>query len=259
MHRFSFFTLTCIPLLLSVSMFAHCIEAEEVDELFGPVTPERYLTGRFDPAKHPFFVSLSGYGVPTRGRHILVRRETAGALSDLFSAFKKDHPGIQLWVTSGTRSWYSQKSIWEGKWNGKRRVGGQRLNRTIPDHARRARKILEFSSMPGTSRHHWGSDVDFNVLTNSYYKKGPGRTLYGWLQKNAGRFGFCQTYTAGRNAGYQEERWHWSYTPLSKPLLAEWRRLIKKKRAQLMGKFAGSETSISMAPEYVESINPACK
>lgn len=247
-------------LTLTACLLAQCrINGEEVADLFGPTPPVRYLTGRFAPEKHPAFVSLERYGIPTRGRKILVRQETAEALQALQRALKKDHPKMPFLVISGTRNWYSQKGIWERKWTGRTLVGGKRLNRSIPDPARRAKKILEYSSMPGTSRHHWGSDVDINSLTNSYFKKGQGRVLYAWLRKNAGRFGFCQPYTAGRTAGYQEERWHWSYLPLSRPLLSEWRAQIKADRASLMGRFAGSAASTSMAPVYVESINPDCK
>ena len=249
-----------IQISVAVLFLVGCsVNGEEVEDLFGPTAPVSYLTGRFAPEKHPAFVSLAGYGIPTRGRPILVRQETAEALRALHAALKKDHPKMPFWVTSGTRNWYSQKSIWERKWNGRTLVGGKRLNQSIPDPTRRAKKILEYSSMPGTSRHHWGSDVDINSLTNTYYKKGKGRVLYAWLQKNAERFGFCQPYTAGRKAGYQEERWHWSYRPLSRPLLAQWLEQIKERRAKLMGKFAGSTASIQLAPVYVETINPACK
>ena len=55
--------------------------------------------------------------------------------------------------------------------------------------------ILEYSSAPGTSRHHWGTDMDINALQNDYFSnKGNGAFLYEWLQKNAAKFGFCQPY-----------------------------------------------------------------
>ena len=243
----------------AIFLFATCVGGEEVEDLFGPVAPESYLTGRFAPEKHPYFVRLSEYGIPTRGRTIWLRRETAEALREMYVQLRKDHPKLPFWVVSGTRNWYSQKGIWEGKWTGRRKVGGRRLNETLPDPTTRARKILEFSSMPGTSRHHWGSDFDINSLTNSYYKKGQGKILFEWMRKNAGRFGFCQPYTAGRKGGYLEERWHWSYMGLARPLLREWERRVKGDRARHMGRFAGSGVSVRMAPVYVETIDAECR
>lgn len=239
---------------------AHCtVNGEQIEDLYGPIAPEAYLTGRFAPESHPNFVSLGRVGVPTNGRDIVLRREAAAALKEMYAALKKDHPRLRFFVISGTRNWHSQKGIWERKWTGRQAVGGQRLDRSHPDPVRRARKILEYSSMPGTSRHHWGTDVDLTSLTNSYFKRGEGKLLYDWLQKNAQRFGFCQPYTAGRDGGYQEERWHWSYLPLARPLLREWDDRVKDDRSRLMGKFAGSDAAIKMAPEYVETINPDCK
>ncbi|MBK6785752.1 MAG: D-alanyl-D-alanine carboxypeptidase family protein [Saprospiraceae bacterium] len=39
-----------------------------------------------------------------------------------------------------------------------------------------------------------------------------------WLLKNSASYGFCMTYTkfdAQRTTGYQPEKWHWSFTPVS--------------------------------------------
>lgn len=247
--------LCLVPVLFCVE----CLEAQANPDLFGPTEPADYLTGRFIPEKHPLFVSLDRYGIPTGGRPIWLRKETAVALKDLYVALKRDHPAIEFWVTSGTRNRVSQKGIWEAKWSGRTLVEGRALPQSHPDPLARARKILEFSSMPGTSRHHWGTDFDLNALTNTYYNTGNGKTLFGWLQANAARFGFCQPYTAGRKGGYREERWHWSFVALSRPLLRAWVEIIKPDREKRMGPFAGQAVAIPMAPEYVETIHPACQ
>ncbi len=83
--------------------------------------------------------------------------------------------------------------------------------------------ILRFSAVPGASRHHWGTDVDFNSVANADWAppsagSRTGRTLYAlgqWLQSNAARAGFVQSYTAGRPGGHAEEPWHWSYAPIA--------------------------------------------
>ena len=83
--------------------------------------------------------------------------------------------------------------------------------------------ILTVSSLPGASRHHWGTDVDFNSTTSAHWAPAasaaskPGRLfdLGLWLQAHAARVGFVQAYTAGRTGGYSEEAWHYSYAPIA--------------------------------------------
>lgn len=229
--------------------------------LYGDMPPERYLSGRFDPAEESLFVSLSSAGIPTDGREHYLRREAAAALKKLYDALVRDHPGVQFWVQSSTRSWYAQKVIWENKWNGRTLVAGRDLSAVFKDPLKRAVKILEYSSMPGTSRHHWGTDFDMNRLRNSYYDFGNGALIYRWMRKNARRFGFCQPYTAGRKDGYREERWHWSYVPLARLYLRDWRRLFngKKKNLRGIGSFDGSGDALDLAPVYVESVNERCR
>ena len=72
---------------------------------------------------------------------------------------------IQLIIVSGTRNFKEQKAIWNRKWN--------RYNNL--KSIDRIKKILEYSSMPSTSRHHWGTDLDLNNLNNSYFTSGKGK------------------------------------------------------------------------------------
>jgi hypothetical protein len=94
-------------------------------------------------------------------------------------------------------------------------------NVLTPDQ--RQREILQTSSAPGTSRHHWGTDVDLgshpDSLTNEIWETGQYAGAYQWLQQNAIVYGMIQPYTAGRSGGYQEERWHWSYYPVAQALV----------------------------------------
>lgn len=228
------------------------------DELYGTLSAGDYLIGNFDPATQPLFLNVNTVNIKTMGRTIYLRREAAEALNRMIADFKKEHPDVDLWVVSGTRNFASQKGIWEGKWNGTRAVNGQQLNRTIPDGRQRALKILEYSSMPGTSRHHWGTDFDINILQNDYYKRGPGLEIYAWLQSNAHKYGFCQPYTAGREAGYNEERWHWSYVPLSSIFLRDWNDTVKP-RYPLNLSFDGVGSASDLASVYVNSVDESCK
>ncbi|OHD66157.1 MAG: hypothetical protein A2176_07900 [Spirochaetes bacterium RBG_13_51_14] len=251
---------SAVKVLVAVILIASCRGVADESSLYGSVPAVRHLTGRFDPAKHELFVCLNDVGIPTNNRRHYVRREAAAALKDLYTAFRKEHPTIPFWVQSSFRGFDDQKYIWDGKWTGTIEVAGHRLN-TIRDPRKRALEILKYSAMPGTSRHHWGADFDINVLNNNYFETGEGRVLYRWLTANAGRYGFCQPYTAGRSGGYSVEKWHWSYAPLAKKFLAGWNAHYRKSPGDFSreGLFCGSDLTGDLAPVYVNSIDAACE
>jgi LAS superfamily LD-carboxypeptidase LdcB len=161
-----------------------------------------FLMGRFDPAIHERFGRIDDKH--TNKTNIYLDREVYNAFLRMHNDALK--AGFRLMIVSATRDFYYQKRIWDYKWSGQ--------PESLSDEEK-AVKILEYSSMPGSSRHHWGTDIDLNVLDNSYYEKGEGKRIYDWLKENAHNYGFCQPYTAGREKGYQEEKWHWTYLPLS--------------------------------------------
>jgi D-alanyl-D-alanine carboxypeptidase len=149
-------------------------------------------------------------------RNMYLNRETYAAFEKMYRAAKAD--GIHLQIVSGARSFEHQKAIWDRKWN---------ANEDLEPLCR-SKKILKFSSMPATSRHHWGTDIDLNNLENSYFEKDSGKAEYEWLVNNAGRYGFFQVYTSkdsGRT-GYSEEKWHWSYLPLARHYLQAYNELV---------------------------------
>lgn len=220
--------------------------------------PLDFITGRFSPAKHPNFVSL-GSQYSNRS-NMYLQKPAYDAFKAMYKAAKKD--GVRLVIRSAARSFNAQRSIWEGKWIGKRKVGGAlNIHKKIPDPMQRARKILEYSSMPGSSRHHWGTEIDLNSFNNDWFDSGKGKRIYNWLQQNAARFGFCQTYTAksidGRT-GYNEEKWHWSYMPLSGPYTEQ---AAQQLRNHMIRGFKGAETAeaVNIVGEYVLGINPQCR
>lgn len=225
-------------------------------DVYGGIDPENYVTGRFHPGTHPLFVSLADAGIPTDGRRQLLRREAVAALRRLFADFRASHPGIPFHVRSSTRTFADQKMIWDAKW----RRGDASREGKKKNPRERALDILRYSSMPGTSRHHWGTDFDLQVLRNDYYETGAGRVLYRWLTENARRYGFCQPYTRGRSGGYCEEKWHWSYMPLAGPFLARWNGAYRRDPAAFTreGLFSGSAEAGDLAPVYVNEINGEC-
>ncbi len=249
-----------ITFLFAAVILTHC-DTTRADNrvLFGETPPAEYLTGRFTPSAHPLFVDAGAAGIPSNGRQYL-RKETVQALKNMYQELIKSVPGASFRIASSTRNFFDQKGIWENKWNGRMLVEGKSLNKSHPDPMQRALKILEYSSMPGTSRHHWGTDFDINELNNSYYINGAGAAMYRWMQANAARYGFCQPYSAGRTAGYQEEKWHWSYRPLSAQLLQQWEAMHKDNPGWMVtpGLFAGNETAGRLAEIYVQTVNPDC-
>lgn len=220
-----------------------------------------YVTGRFNPSEHKLFVNLKKNGIPCTGPEHYLRIEAAEALTAMLRDFRKENPKIKIFIISSTRNFTLQKKIWDEKWSGKRKVTGTPDIQRIKDPVERATAILKYSSMPGTSRHHWGTDFDINMLSNDYFEKGEGKVIYDWLSANAETYGFGQPYTAGRASGYLEEKWHWSYLPLAKQFLSDWNSLYEDDPEQFSreGIFMGSADAGILAPDYVNSINPICK
>lgn len=216
-----------------------------------------YLTGKFNPAKDKSFTECDLEYANREG--IYLQEETYKAFIKMFYAAKND--GVTLKIISGTRNFAYQKSIWEQKWNGSRLVDGKNLATTVKDPVERASIILKYSSMPGTSRHHWGTDIDLNSMENKYFETPAGKKIYDWLCNNASKYGFCQPFsTLGekRKDGYQEEKWHWSYLPLAKTFLKEYQ---KKVTYDHITGFAGSQTAreLKVIDNYVMSINKDCE
>lgn len=132
--------------------------------------------------------------------------------------------GIQIQLISGYRSYARQKKIFEAKYKSLIKTGIPQLE-AIQD-------ITTYSSIPGTSRHHWGTDIDViqhkeelpivdDVLTTEYYsQEGRYSEMHEWMQLHAEKFGFHLAYTDDSSrSGYAYEPWHYSYVPKSKPYL----------------------------------------
>ena len=133
------------------------------------------------------------------------------------AAFKDS---INIKIVSAFRSYDRQKQIWNRKYKYYREQGLS--ENEIFD------KITDYSTIPGTSRHHWGTEIDIiavngdmpmrNVLNEKHFKKGGAfHKMYQWLQENAEKFGFCEVYTdEPTRKGFEYEPWHYSYKPQSK-------------------------------------------
>jgi len=216
-----------------------------------------YLTGKFDPSTREDFTLISPeYSLSPNKMYL--RYEAYEAYLKMQNAATADK--INLKITSATRNFDYQKDLWNNKWSGATLVDGQNLSKSIPDELGRFKKILEYSAVPGTSRHHWGTDIDINGADQKYFQTEKGKKAYEWLTRNAQNFGFCQTYNlkdGARGTGYNEEKWHWSYLPLSKNFTQEYKKLIKSE--DIKG-FLGDEyvPELNLIDNYVLGINPDC-
>ncbi len=216
-----------------------------------------YIMGKFEPATHPDFMLIPEKYRDSQLRHI--RYDVWEAFLKMYEVAVKD--GVNLRIISATRNFDHQKRIWENKWTGHTKIeNGRDASISYPDPKIRALKILEYSSMPGTSRHHWGTDMDFNALNNTYFEAGEGLKVYQWLVRNAHQYGFCQPYTHfddERRTGYQAEKWHWTYMPVAYVIQKAAQHLLTDKEVK---GFLGAETAIDIevVTNYVGGIHPSC-
>ncbi len=206
---------------------------------------------------------LLGKGNPllTSGTGYRLRPEAATAFEKLKVAALKDK--IQVKVISSYRDYAHQNRIWERKYNRFRESGLSPIDSI--------KKIIEYSTIPGTSRHHWGTDIDLidgtpkvtgDVLVPSkFYGTGPFCKFKEWMDTHANSFGFYLVYTdAPGRKGFKHEPWHYSYAPLSVPYLKKYKELDIKTRLQENKLVGSSHLTTAFIDAYIQEnildINP---
>jgi LAS superfamily LD-carboxypeptidase LdcB len=142
--------------------------------------------------------------------------------------------GIELHPFSAFRDFEAQLKIWNLKYTGKRplyAIDGQELDITGMSPESLVKHILNWSALPGGSRHHWGTEIDVidtaalpdgyqvQLLPKETEEGGVFHQLHRWLDRNMERFGFFRPYARYQN-GICAEPWHISYAPVSQPALA---------------------------------------
>lgn len=171
-----------------------------------PTFSEMSLLGRSNPKLHSDSIPL---------------------LTDVGTAFLKMQAaarkaGIEIEIVSAYRSYDRQKGIWNRKYRSNTKRG------LTPKQ--NIKKIIEYSTLPGTSRHHWGTDVDLVdgkqpkigdlLLTEKFHGNGPYVNMRKWMDTHAATYGFVRPYTEDDNRrGFYYEPWHYSYAPLAIPML----------------------------------------
>jgi LAS superfamily LD-carboxypeptidase LdcB len=137
--------------------------------------------------------------------------------------------GFDLVPISSFRDFSRQLSIWNGKFRGEKPmldVSGRPIDVSELSPLQRVEAILLWSALPGASRHHWGTDVDFvdrnatppgyrvRLTQEEFAPAGPFAPLVEWLETNAPRFGFFRPFR-GVLSGVQPEPWHFSFAPVA--------------------------------------------
>ena len=204
------------------------------------------LTGDIVYSDHANYIKLEKKYLLNATGNSYLHKDAAEAYKRM--ADDAEEEGISLKAISCGRNFKAQKSIWEKKWI--------REDFIIFDSGPvRCAEIMRFSSMPGTSRHHWGTEIDIYSLKNKDFADGEGLKIYEWLTTHAKDYGFYQPYTAGRDKGYEEEKWHWSYYPISGPMLEQFNAKIDY---TLITGFNGSEyaSQVGAIENYVNGIAP---
>ncbi|HEH9394764.1 M15 family metallopeptidase [Aeromonas salmonicida] len=160
-----------------------------------------------------------------RGPHRLTAA-TAAAFNDMQVAAA--HEGHNLQAASSWRSFERQLAIWNGKWRGERPLldaDNQPLDALQLSDTERLHAILRWSALPGTSRHHWGTDLDIYdpdclpagtklALEPWEYEAGGWFSDLGdWLTDHMNDFGFFLPYArpVGSGSGVAYEPWHISF------------------------------------------------
>ncbi|OOF58759.1 M15 family metallopeptidase [Rodentibacter myodis] len=139
--------------------------------------------------------------------------------------------GFNLQPASSFRDFQRQQMIWNGKFNGERKVhddDGQPLDLSQLDDWQKCQAILRWSALPGASRHHWGTEIDIfdpdrlpqnqslQLEPWEYEKGGYFFELSEFLTENLPHFDFALPFMQmAKNKKIGREPWHISYLPLA--------------------------------------------
>lgn len=159
-------------------------------------------------------------------KHVVIYKDKHRLHPEALEAFLKLQrsalaAGFQLEVVSSFRDYARQVAIWQRKVT--------ELTTLPPDEI--IESILRWSALPGTSRHHWGTDIDIfdakkmqakdvQLIPEESATGGAFYELHQWLDEElrAGRAqGFYRPYHEDRG-GVSPEPWHLSFAPLAQGL-----------------------------------------
>ncbi|MXV38171.1 D-alanyl-D-alanine carboxypeptidase family protein [Flavobacteriaceae bacterium Ap0902] len=195
------------------------------------------------------------------GKGFNLREEAANSLSAMLKEASKS--GFNPYVVSSYRSYNHQKRIWNNKYT--------RFTKDGLSPQATIEKIIKYSTIPGTSRHHWGTDFDIigsakNIPSNPLHEKhfnqgGQYHAFKLWLNENSIQFGFKEVYTNNPDRkGFKYEPWHFSYATTACKMLSQY---IEKEvigelyKADIMGAENFTQEFLSRyLKENILDINP---
>lgn len=155
-----------------------------------------------------------------------LEKETASAFKAMQSHALQH--GFSLRLCSGWRSFERQLKIFNAKARQERPLF-DRNNQLCDVNTMSSEQILEailgWSALPGLSRHHWGTDLDWfdgakvdkyalQLEPWEYQPEGPCYGLAVWLEEHMERYGFFRPYREDLG-GVAPEPWHLSFAPVS--------------------------------------------
>ena len=169
---------------------------------------------------------LTALGLQACGADGLLMPETGKALGKLKRRAQRQ--GFDMRVASSFRDYHHQLRIFNAKARGQRPVTDDH-DRLVDPSALSPQDyllaILRFSALPGTSRHHWGTDIDvwnaaavaadysLQLSMAEYAPSGPFGEFSSWLRARVDADdaeGFYLPY-ATDTGGVAPEPWHLSY------------------------------------------------
>ncbi len=184
--------------------------------------------------------------------------EVLGAYQSLQAAASQ--AGWRLVIVSGYRSFAAQRAIWN------RKVRAYRVTRGL-DPGGNIERVMKYTSIPGISRHHWGTDLDLGEWTihpavTVPMDSGPSRMrrFYDWLDLHAPDYGFCRAYRGGSGA-IQDEPWHWSFVRLAAAYAMEFqgiRDFDELQNRQVEGSEWIETHFLEIKRLQIDSVDPEC-
>jgi len=184
--------------------------------------------------------------VPFLGTSYLVHKLIAQDLRRLKD--KAQEAGFDMQIISSFRQYSRQLTIWNEKVLGRRPVLD--YNGKVLDISRLTNKellyaIMRWSAVPGSSRHHWGTDIDIydaktqnasdvKLTPEECEGNGPAAELNRWLDQQINQyksFGFYRPYAEDRG-GVAPEKWHLSHCFISQKISQQYTHSIFKKHIE---------------------------
>ena len=114
--------------------------------------------------------------------------------------------GIDIGIISAWRSYDTQRILFDDKVS---RLKSQGYSQTAAE-----KEAATCIALPGTSEHHTGLAVDFNVTQASF----ENTKTFKWLKENAENYGFILRYPNDKmeiTGGIIYEPWHWRFVGIN--------------------------------------------